>query len=407
MSNRWFIAFAAILAHLCLGSVYAWSVFVAPIAELTGWRQPQITWAFSTAICCLGLTAAFGAKLMQRMGPRRSVLLAGFLFSGGLAGAALACHVQSLALLYLLFGVVGGIGLGMGYAPPVATLLKWFPDRKGLATGLAVCGFGLGALVASQLAERFLPRIGCVGTFLVMAGLYLPLILIAALILRQPPEQAPITASAGPSDKSTVSASLRTTKFWLIWGVFYVNIAAGIMLIALAKPMAKADPTLSAAMAAAVVPAMAIFNAGGRLGWSAVSDTLGRSRTFLTMLLLQVCIFAFLPNAHGLAFVAMLLLTLSCYGGGFALTPAFIADLFGTKNTAALYGVALTAWSAAAFSGPPLGAYLKEVTGHYTAPLYTAAVMLFLGLLMTIALHLTQRKAAPAPTPQLAPVPQE
>lgn len=390
LPNRWLIALAAVVTHLCLGSVYAWSVFLAPIGELTGWHKPQITWAFSTAIACLGLTAAFGARFMQRLGPRRSVLLAGVLFGTGLVAAGLACRWHSLLLLYGGFGVIGGIGLGLGYAPPVATLLRWFPDRRGLATGMAVCGFGGGAMIASQIAEWLLPLIGCSGTFFALAAVYLPLIMIAGLAMRLPPDDFVIAGSAcaklGADAIVPVSAAIRSSRFWLLWGVFYVNIAVGIMLIALAKPLAQSIGGLGDASVKVVVPLLALFNAAGRLGWSSLSDYIGRGGAFLTMLILQIALFLLMPNLQGALFVVCLTLILSCYGGGFALVPAYIADLFGTRSTGPIYGAALTAWSAAAISGPPIGAYLVESTGSYLAAIYVAGGLLFVGLIMAVLL---------------------
>ena len=397
--NRWLIALAAVVAHLCLGSVYAWSIFVEPIGSLTGWHKPQITWAFSTAIACLGLTAAFGAKFMQRLGPRRSVLLAGAFFAGGLLAAGLACMWHSLLLLYGGFGVIGGIGLGLGYAPPVATLLRWFPDKRGLATGMAVCGFGGGAMIASQIAEWLLPLIGCSGTFFALAAIYLPLIIVAALAMRLPPDDFVVRGRAAGNRLAEevvipVGVALRSSRFWLLWGVFYVNIAVGIMLIALAKPMAQSIGGLSEAGVKVVVPLLALFNAGGRLGWSSFSDYIGRGGAFLSMLVLQIVLFTLVPNVQGVLFVACLTLILSCYGGGFALVPAYIADLFGNRSTGPIYGAALTAWSAAAISGPPIGAYLVERTGSYWAAIYLACGLLLFGLIMAFVLHLLPDRQA-------------
>ncbi len=389
---------AAVVAHLCLGSVYAWSVFVEPIGTLAGWHKPQITWAFSVAIASLGLTAAFGATLMQQLGPRRSVVIAGVLYSAGLMSAGAACRWQSLPLLYVGFGLIGGMGLGMGYAPPVATLLRWFPDKRGLATGMAVCGFGAGALVASQIAERLLPAMGCVATFYTLAGVYLPLIVVAGMVMRLPPEgfnPAPAKSATPDADARIVpvSSALATARFWLLWSVFYVNIAVGIMLIALAKPMAQDLGGLSGSALLAVVPTLAIFNAAGRLGWSSLSDFIGRPATFLAMLAIQVALFSALPSVQGAVFFLALMLIISCYGGGFALTPAYIADLFGGRSTGPIYGAALAAWSAAAISGPPLGAYLVEYAGGYGPAIYAAAGLLVIGAILVMLLARLSRKS--------------
>lgn len=399
-ARRWVVAAAAVLTHLCLGSVYAWSVFVLPLGQQLGWDKPAVTWAFSTAIACLGLTAAFGAGAMRRMGPRKSVMLSGILVGIGYAGAALACKFSSLPLLYLGFGMIGGIGLGLGYTPPVTTLLRWFPDRRGLATGMAVSGFGLGALVASQIAEHVLPSLTCQGVFWLFACIYAPVILIASAIMWPPPETRrsdwPATPTNQPAIADTQRSWLRTSGFWLIWSVFFINICAGIMLIALAKPMAsQTDLTLS--QIAWVVPLMGVFNGTGRLAWSAASDRMGRMRTIGFMLLIQIGLFlAMASTGSGLLFFAALLIIVSCYGGGFALVPALIADRFGAARGPAVYGAALTAWSAAAVCSPPAAAYLQRLTGTYTAVLYGGSGLLVVGTALAFVLS-RSNSAMPRP----------
>jgi OFA family oxalate/formate antiporter-like MFS transporter len=398
MPNRWIIAAAAVLTHLCLGSVYAWSVFVVPIRDATGWDQTRITWAFSIAIASLGLTAAFASGLCKRIGPRASVAIAAVLFGMGMAGAGLACAFQSRMLLYVLFGIVGGMGLGMGYAPPVATLIRWFPDRRGLATGMAVCGFGAGALLASQAAEHLLPWLGLSATFYALGGVYLPLILLASAFMRLPaadysPAGWTPKANAPEGEEMPLGLALRSARFWLLWMVFFINISVGIMLVALAKPMASEVARLSATQALWVVPIMGLLNGAGRLGWSAASDRLGRPATFLTMLLLQTALFLTMGStAAAIPFVLSLWVIISCYGGGFALTPALIADAFGSRSAGQIYGAALTAWSAAALCSPPLGAYLKQSTGGYQTVLFAAAGLLTLGLALACMLAQSLRR---------------
>jgi MFS transporter, OFA family, oxalate/formate antiporter len=394
------VAAAAILTHLCLGSVYAWSMFSVPICQATGWKQPQVTWAFSAAIATLGLTAAFGGPVMQRLGPRKCVGLAATLFGVGMAGAGFATWQHSLPLLYLLFGVVGGIGLGMGYAPPVAALLKWFPDKRGLATGMAVCGFGLGALVATKLAEPLLARWGVVSTFYILGIGYLTTIFVASRLMRLPAEGwrpagwMPKVGAAADDAQLSLLQALAGQRFWLLWLVFFINICAGIMLIALAKPMGKDVAHLSDVEAGWLVAIMGLFNGLGRLGWSSMSDKLGRSATLFVMLLLQVGLFALLTlNPGALLFGVCVWVIISCYGGGFAITPAFIADMFGTRSAGTIYGCALTAWSAAALTSPPLGAYLRETTHGYGRALYVCTTMLALALILNGVLALLLRKA--------------
>lgn len=395
-ASRWIIAAASVLVHLCLGSVYAWSVFIRPLRDTTGWSEPQVTWAFSIAIAALGITAALGSGFMQRIGPRRSVMLSAILLGIGYVGAGVAARMGSPSLMYALFGVVGGMGLGMGYAPPVTTLLRWFPDRRGLATGLAVSGFGLGALVAAQLAERLLGHYGCSTVFTMLGVGYAGLILLGSLPLRLPPEGWSVAAvAASVSQRHESSTSIQApagVRFWLLWGIFFLNICAGILLVALAKPMAEEVAGLRPAAAGWVVAIMGLFNGGGRLGWSIFSDRLGRLPTFAAMLALQIILFVLMvqPRA-GWLFVIGLWFVISCYGGGFALTPAAVADLFGSHRSARLYGVALTAWSAAALLSPPLGSQLRALTGSYVGPLYAAAGMLGVGFVLTLALIWLER----------------
>jgi len=385
MDGRWRIALGAVLAHVCLGSVYAWSVFIPALQRQTGWTRPQLTWAFSIAIACLGLTAALASKLMQRLGPARSVRLSAALFGLGLTGAGLAVGLRSLPLLYCSYGVVGGIGLGLGYVPPVTTLMRWFADRKGLATGLAVGGFGLGALVASFAAEALLRRLPCSATFLVLGLVYGVALLLASSCLRLPDGPAP--ASAGPG---ALAACIAEPRFWLLWSVFFVNIAIGIQLIALARPMFEESAALargSALPAVTVVAVMGLCNGLGRLGWSSLSDRMGRTSTWMLMFVLQGLAFYLLRgSASPRVLAAGLWLIASCYGGAFAICPALVADAFGPARAPGIYGLTLTAWGAAALLSPPLAAWLREALGSYTAILGYSALASGVGLGLVYAL---------------------
>ena len=378
-TNRWCIAGAAVATHVCLGSVYAWSVFVPALQAATGWSRPQLTWAFSLAIASLGLTAALAAPLMRRLGPKASVAWSGLLFGLGLAGTALALHWRSLGLLYACYGLLGGLGLGMGYVPPVTTLMRWFADRKGFATGLAVGGFGLGALVASYLGEALLHHLPCERVFLVLAIVYGAGLLASSRLLRLP------EASAAPDVAQNTERP--GSGFGLIWAVFFVNIATGILLIALARPMLEEAAAGTAFPVVSAVAFMGLFNGLGRLGWSSLSDRLGRTRTWMAMFLIQGVAFFLLrgqPSAG--AMTAGLWIIASCYGGGFAICPALVADAFGPARAPRLYGLALTAWSAAALVGPPLAARMREVLGSYAAILGLCAGACALGLLLVAGL---------------------
>jgi len=403
---RWKIAAAAVAVHLSIGSVYAWSVFVKPLGTLHGWSRPAVTGTFSVAIVMLGLSAAFGGSWMERVGPRRSVLLSAGCFGLGLAGAGLASHIGSLPLLYASYGGIGGIGLGLGYVPPVSALLKWFPDRRGLATGIAVCGFGAGALVAGPVATWLIVALGVPMTFWTFAGAYFAVILIASQVLQVPRadwrpkgwKPTAAVARARAARDHALGEALRTPQFWLLWGLFFINISAGIMLISLASPMAQELVGMTAAQAGLMVGMMGIFNGAGRIAWSATSDVIGRTTTFGSMFVLQIALFAMLSRTtNAFAFQAMFFLILTCYGGGFATCPAFIADLFGTAHVGAIYGVALTAWSAAGFLGPTLGAFMRERMGSYAPALYGACGMLVLALGFTAIISVRLgRMASPA-----------
>lgn len=380
MSRRSLIAFAAVLTHICLGSVYAWSVFVPSLTAQTGWTKPQVTWAFSFAIAALGFTAALASKRVAALGPRRAVSLSALCFGLGLVGAGLAVKLHSLPLLYLGYGLVGGIGLGLGYVPPVTTLLRWFPDRKGLATGLAVGGFGIGALLGSFLGEALLARTSVAGAFTAMGLLYAPLILLAARFLRLP-EDGPVVVAT-----EAVESPLKDRRFLLVWAVFFLNIATGILLIALARPMLE-EAGRGWLPAVTAVAVMGLFNGLGRLGWSSLSDRAGRLRVWGLMFGLQAVAFLLLSRGASASALAFgLWLIASCYGGGFALCPALVADVFGPVRGPRAYGMALTAWSAAALLSPPLGAFLRESLGSYRAVLTACGVASLVGIGLTVLL---------------------
>jgi OFA family oxalate/formate antiporter-like MFS transporter len=399
--DRWLVAVAAVAVHLCIGSVYAYSVFKKPLGKLHGWSESEVTLAFSLAIVFLGLTAATGSLWMGRLGPRRCAMLAAAGWGGGLLLAALAVSLGKLWLFWLGYGVIGGVGLGLGYAPPVTALIRWFPDRRGLAAGLGVCGFGFAALLAAPAADALMLRVGVPRTFVYLGLGYGLILLLAALGLRMPGGPAGPTAAAptgqGGNDR-TVGQALRTLKFWLLWTLFFLNICAGITLIALASPFAQEAHGLTRAQAAVLVGLMGVANGTGRLAWSAVSDYLGRPGTFILMFLLQIAVFAALPSvASAPWFEAGLMVILTCYGAGFAIGPAFLADMFGTRHVGAIYGALLTAWSAAALAGPQLGARLRHVTGSYTGVLHAIALGLTLALVLAVLLGLSLARARRGP----------
>ncbi len=402
--NRWLIPVGAVLVHLAIGSVYAWSTFNRPIqAILPGqpwWFSPPYT-TFSTALVLLGLSAAFGGPWVERRGPRAAATAAAVLFSGGLliGGAGLA--TGSAVLVFLGMGVVAGMGCGLGYISPVSTLVRWFPDRRGMATGLAIMGFGGGAFVAGYLNVYLMARLGVARTLFALGAAYLVMMLAGARILRRPPDGwrpadwAEPARAASHQVNFTRNEAVRTPQFWLLWGILFVNVTAGIGILAQASPMMQDLFAKSALEAAAVVSLISVCNAGGRFLWASASDYLGRRNTYLIFFALQVGLFLAIPRlARGgdwLLFQAALFVIFTMYGGGFATIPAFLADLFGAANVGAIHGAVLTAWSAAAIAGPVL---ITELAGRarasgaareslYDTPLTALAGLLAAGFVIT------------------------
>ncbi len=405
--ERWLIPPAAVAIHLCVGSVYAWSVFNKPIEALhPAWPRGAAAYTFSIAIALLGLSAAFGGTWLERRGPRRAATVAALLFGGGLMLGALGVAQGWLWLLYLGYGVVGGAGLGLAYVSPVSALIKWFPDRRGLATGMAVLGFGGGALIAAPLKERLIGAYGVSQTLLILGAVYLVIMLGAAQVLRRP---APGWHPAGWTPPSgavaadlTMPMAVRTRQFWLLWGMLFINITAGIAILAQASPLMQDMFGRSPEQAAAMLSVIAGFNAFGRLFWATLSDWLGRRVVFMLFFAVQAALFAAIPGMGaagqwGLFQVAVVVI-FTMYGGGFATIPAFLADMFGARNVGAVHGVILTAWSAAGVAGPllitrvreaevaslPVGASLVHI---YDLTCYLMAGLLCVGLALAAAVR--------------------
>lgn len=380
--NRWVIAAAAAGIHICIGSVYAWSVAARPVMAEMGMSLSAVTWAFSIAILFLGLSAGFLGGFAERMGPRWSGLLSAAFFTAGLLGTALAMVWKSAALLYVSYGCIGGIGIGIGYITPVATLVKWFPRNRGLATGLAIMGFGFASLIAGPLMEYLIGRIGLSGNFLLLAAVYGCVMVVSALVLRPPrigeavpagvpsasrtaPEAVP---SAGP--QMTRKEAVRTGAFAILWVLFFINITCGIGLLAAVSPMAQDRAGMTAAEAAALVGAAGVLNGLGRIAWSALSDWIGRGRVYTLFFMMETAAFLALWKAETpLLFQGLVLLIVTCYGGGFSCMPAYLSDLFGVRSLSAIHGCILTAWSAAGITGPLFLSAVKEITGGYDAAL--------------------------------------
>ncbi|WP_029663133.1 OFA family MFS transporter [Cellulomonas sp. KRMCY2] len=372
--NRWLVPPAALAVHLSIGQVYSFSVLKDPLIQKffpeTGVGTP-IAVIFSIAIVMLGLSAAFGGVWMERNGPRKAMVLSAFFWVTGFLVAALGVHLGQLWLVYLGYGVIGGMGLGIGYISPVSTLIKWFPDRPGLATGLAIMGFGGGALVAAPLTQKLLDSYGAdpvdalVPTLLTLAAIYGVLMAAGATVIRLP---APGWAPAGwvPSIKKgsmqthadvRVRNAVRTPQFYLLWIVLFVNVTAGIGILEDAKPMIQDffPNTVTEATATGFVGLLSLANMGGRFGWSTLSDRIGRKQAYAMYLGVGAMLYTLLAVAGDTAtalFVTVTFFIVSFYGGGFATIPAYLKDLFGKLEVGAIHGRLLTAWSAAGVAGP-------------------------------------------------------
>lgn len=394
LKNRWLIAASAVGIHLSIGSVYAWSVYTKPLIAQLGWGLKETQFTFSLAIFFLGMSAAFLGSYVEKLGPKKSGRLAALFFGAGIAGSGLAVYAHSLWGLYLSYGVIGGIGLGLGYITPITSLVKWFPDKKGLATGLAIMGFGFAALISSPLIVYLIAHTSIPTTFFIMGGSYFVIILAASSYIAPPPEGYGGPAKVKEITGMTAKEAIRSRKFWYLWIMFFLNISCGIAIISAASPMAQESAGLSAAAAAAMVGFMGIFNGGGRIGWSAASDFLGRPNTFITFLCIEIAAFLVLPGVHNaLIFQLMIFLIVSCYGAGFSTTTAYISDLFGTKELGAIVGYMLTAWAAAGMAGPLFAAIARSASDSYNGTLYCFSVLLVIALIFAVLLKRLLNKA--------------
>lgn len=413
MKNRWLIALSAVGVHASIGSVYAFSVFKKPLSQLLPTASDnQIAWTFSLAIFFLGMSAAIMGHFVEKHGPRKSGTLAALFFGGGLLIAGLGAYLQSLYIVWLGYGVLGGIGLGIGYITPVSTLVKWFPDRRGFATGLAIMGFGFGALVGGPVFNFIMESFGILNngiayTWFIMGAIYLVVMLASATYLERPPQgwmpEGMKAAVAAGSKKvvedlsqQTANEAVKTAPFYGLWIMMFINITCGIGIIYSASPLAQESIGLSAAEAAAVVGMMSFFNGVGRLGWASFSDVLGRGMTYTLFFLIQIFAFILLPNITSVIIFQVILYTiLTCYGGGFATLPAYIGDLFGTKELGAIHGYVLTAWAMAGLAGPQITAYIYSVTGSYTMTMYifSGAFVVALGVAILMMMFVKQARA--------------
>jgi MFS family permease len=451
--NRWLVPPAALAVHLCIGMAYGFSVFWLPLSRALGvqhsvacvggqtllgmlattacdWRISDLGWVYTLFFVLLGSSAAIWGGWLERAGPRKAGVVAALCWCGGLLVSALGVFLHQLWLLWLGSEVIGGIGLGLGYISPVSTLIKWFPDRRGLATGMAIMGFGGGAMIGAPLADllmglfRTAGLVGAWQTFAALAAIYLAFMLCGAFGYRLPPagwqpEGWEPRAAMITTRHVHLRNAHRTPQFWLVWLVLCLNVSAGIGVIGMASPMLQeifagaligrdelrfADLTLEQATAVAAIGAgftglLSLFNIGGRLFWASLSDRLGRKPTYSIFFAAGLALYATVPTSAGLGsmllFVVVVCVIVSMYGGGFATIPAYLADLFGTQFVAAIHGRILTAWSTAGVVGPMLVNYLREVQlargmpreDAYDATMYVLAGLLVLGLVANLLIR--------------------
>ena len=411
--NRFMVPPAALAVHLCIGQAYAFSTFNLPLTKLIGltqsapgdWNLKDVGWIFSIAIVFLGSSAAVFGRWVERVGPRKSMFASALCFSGGFLVSAVGIHLHQLWIIYLGYGVLGGCGLGIGYISPVSTLIKWFPDRPGMATGMAIMGFGGGALIAAPLSVLLMKNFatatstGVLETFVTMGVIYFMFMMIGVITVRVPaegwkpagwiPETHPkkLVTSANVA----VDVAWRTPQFWLLWGVLCMNVSAGIGVLGQASPMIQEMFTgkVTPAAAAGFVGLLSLFNMIGRFFWASTSDFIGRRNTYMVFFLLGMLLYALVPTFGHMGsiplFVAAFCIILSMYGGGFATIPAYLKDMFGTYQVGAIHGRLLTAWSVAGVLGPVLVNYIRQYqidSGVPKAQAYSVTMYIMCGLLL-------------------------
>ena len=426
--NRFLVPPAALAVHLSIGQAYAFSTFNLPLTKLLGvthsapgdWDLKQVGWIFSIAIVFLGSSAAMFGRWVEKVGPRKSMFTSALCFGGGFLVSAVGIHLHQLWLLYLGYGVLGGCGLGIGYISPVSTLIKWFPDRPGMATGMAIMGFGGGALIAAPLSvllmDHFKTRVsnGVLETFVTMGVIYFMYMMIGVYAVRVPPadwKPAGWTAPARPKALVTtanvaVDMAWRTPQFWLLWVVLCMNVTAGIGVLGQASPMIQEifSGRVTPAAAAGFVGLISLFNMAGRFFWASTSDYIGRRNTYMVFFLLGILLYSAVPTLGHLGskalFVAAFCIILTMYGGGFATIPAYLRDMFGPYQVGAIHGRLLTAWSVAGVLGPVLVNYIRQYQIEHGVPkaqaysitMYIMCSLLLIGFLCNFAMRAVDEK---------------
>jgi OFA family oxalate/formate antiporter-like MFS transporter len=360
------------------------------------WDLTDVTIAFSVAIFFLGLSAALMGKFVEKNGPRVSAIIAASLFGLGTMGSGLAIMMESKMLLYFFYGVLGGCGLGIGYISPVSTLVKWFPDKRGMATGLAIMGFGFASAVWGPTIKVLIEAVGISGTFFILGAVYFVVMFASALYLEKPeegylPEGFKKKVESGKKKIKKdlanlgLSEAVKTPRFYGLWIMLFINVTCGIAIIGVASPLLQEVLGVSAIAAAAAVGLMGIFNGAGRIMWASLSDFLTRPVVYVIFFATQAIAFYMLPSITEIVvFQVVLYFIMTCYGGGFASIPAYIGDIFGTKELGAIHGYILTAWAAAGLVGPLIISMVKDATGSYSQTLYVFAAFFVVALIVSL-----------------------
>jgi MFS transporter, OFA family, oxalate/formate antiporter len=400
-ANRWGVAAAGVVMQIALGAVYAWSVFRIPLTKAFGWTIKEVTLTFTIAILMLGFAAFVGGLWMRKSGPRRVAIVAGIFYGAGVFLASFSGG--HLYWLYFSYGFLGGIGLGLGYIVPVATLVKWFPDKRGMITGIAVAGFGAGALITAPIATRLIASVGVLKTFAVLGIAYFIAVTVAALFIKDPPQgfaPAGWKPSAAQTKQRTardytLGEALGKWQWYALWAMLFLNTSAGISIISQAAPMAQEITRVSAAVAAGMVGIISIANGSGRFLWAWLSDAIGRRAVFASMFLVQAVVFGLMPHVAGFGlFTTLAFIVLLCYGGGFGTMPAFATDYFGPTNVGSIYGLMLTAWGLAGVFGPMLIAGIRQSTGHYSQALSVIAGIVLVSAVLPLITHPPKNEAS-------------
>jgi MFS transporter, OFA family, oxalate/formate antiporter len=410
LPNRWGIALAAVIMQICLGAVYAWSVFVKPLVNAEHWTLTQVSLSFTINVFFIGVGTVIGGLWMAKAGPRKVATVGGVIYGLGYALSSLATARQSLPLLYLSYGVLAGTGGGMGYICPVATVAKWFPDKRGVMTGLAVTGYGAGALLMGPLAAREIVSAGIATTFLIFGIAYFIGVVVTAQFYANPPAGwkpegwVPTTAvaKAAATYEYTVKEAMGTWQVWALWLMLFLNVSAGIMIISQASPIAQQLVHMTAIEAGKMVGLLGIFNAAGRFFWAWISDYLGRARVYFLLYLIQAGIFFYLPRIDTqtslfIAFAAIYL----CYGGGFGTMPSFTADYFSARYMGGIYGWILLAWGVGGVVSPLMIAHVRQSTGTYSSAIYVIAGVMVVSLILPLIVRPPQGKST-APVQPIA-----